>query len=194
MTSQDVATVLTATLVPLVTGIVGAIGILFQERRAQRSTAERHRLAYEDAAGRVGFALQWLEARKSVTPSPDSVQEATDTALSWITEAAFIVDSAGMQKPEKDKGPVVGRLFLFYRMYRWSARTLRVTYYLCLLYLLWLALIVLGETLSHASYADRASWEITSSVTFGLLALTLRAAAVSADRPKATLAANVPPA
>jgi hypothetical protein len=40
MTSQDIATVLTATLVPVVTGIVGTLGIVFQERRARRSTAE----------------------------------------------------------------------------------------------------------------------------------------------------------
>ena len=40
------------------------------------------------------------------------MQEATDTALAWIAEAALIVDSAGMQTPDRDKGLVVGRLFL----------------------------------------------------------------------------------
>jgi len=67
-----------------------------------------------------------------------------------------------------------------------------VGYYLCLLYLLWVAFIALGETLSHTTYTDRAAWEVTSSITFGLLALVLRAAAVSADRVKIESSADTP--
>lgn len=68
MRTEQVVTIVVALLVPMVTGVVGSLGILFQDWRARRSRAGRRKLALEDATRQVAFATEWWKARQSLDP------------------------------------------------------------------------------------------------------------------------------
>lgn len=177
MTSQDVV----ALLVPVVTAAIGAVGISLQDRRLRRSGAERHRVAFEDAIRRVTFTTQWLQARQSLGASPEISQQDAQLALSWLKGASAIAQSTGTAVVADDTRSLVSRLFLLYKMEGWGAKLLRVAFYLPVGFVTWIALIALDEVLSHKTYDDQASWEVTGSIIGGLLALALRGWAVALD-------------
>jgi hypothetical protein len=64
MRTEQVVTIILALLVPVVTGVVGALAILFQDWRVRRSRAGRRKLALEDATRQVAFAAEWWKARQ----------------------------------------------------------------------------------------------------------------------------------
>lgn len=177
MTSQDAV----ALLIPIATAVIGGLGVSLQDRRLRRSVAERRRVAFEDAIRRVTFATQWVQARQSLGISSELRQQDVQLALSWLTEASAIARSTGPAVVAEDPRSLVSQLFLLYKMKRWAARLVRVAFYLAVAYICWTALIALGEVLSHVTYPDQASWEVTGSIVFGLLALAFRAWAVALD-------------
>ena len=66
MSRQDVVNIALAVLVPVVTAVVGAIGVAFQDWRVRRSTAGRRKLAVDDARAQVNFVADWWNAKKSL--------------------------------------------------------------------------------------------------------------------------------
>jgi hypothetical protein len=176
--SQDAV----AVLVPVVTTVLGAIGISLQDRQVRRSADERRRVAMEDAIRRVTFATQWLQARQSLRDSPPDARRADEQlAAGWLSAASAIAQSAGQTTKTRS---LVSRLFLLYGMTGLPAKLVRGAFYLPVAFVGWIALIALGEILGGVTYADQASWEVTGSVLGGVLAWTLRGWAVSLDERK----------
>jgi hypothetical protein len=81
MSSAQTVTIVTAISVPVVTAILGVIGVMFQDWRARKTQAGRRKLALEDARRQVSFATEWWNARKLLADSTETVQEVTASAM-----------------------------------------------------------------------------------------------------------------
>jgi hypothetical protein len=193
MTSQDAV----ALLVPVITAVIGTLGISLQDRQLRRSATEQHKAAFEDAIRRVSFATQWLQAKQSLGGGSAQLdRDDEQVARAWINQASAIAQSTGVAVAADDTRSLTRRLFLLYEMKGWAAKVVRVVFYLPVGFVGWIALIALGEVLSNTTYEDQLSWEVTGSVMGGLAALVLRVWAVGLDTRKrarlATAAATTP--
>jgi hypothetical protein len=132
VTSAEVVTIAVAVLVPIVTAILGVLGIAFQDWRQRRSDAGRRRLAFEDAGRQVSFATEWWNARKLLVDSPEAMKEATSRAVGWLEEASALVVEA-KKVSIKEKPPLtLRRLLLFYPLKGRAANILRGVFFVSL--------------------------------------------------------------
>jgi hypothetical protein len=123
---QEIAITL---LAPIVTAVLGVLGVAFGDWRQRRTEAGRRKLALEDASRQVSFAAEWLKASKLVADSPEAEQEATTRAAAWLEEASALV--AASKPPPIDERPAITlrRLLLLYPLQRRAARVLRGAFY-----------------------------------------------------------------
>lgn len=180
MNAQELVTV----LVPVVTGIVGALGIMFQGWYARRSRAEQRRLAFEDAIRQVTFAEQWWKARTAMDPAPVAVEYATTTALVQVDSAHNFVGALKDSQGTPDSRSVFRKLFLLYGFQRRVAKVLRVLYFLLLAFMYLIALALVGNLLAGATqYTTRDSLvsQLMASILIGSVALVLRSVAYSIE-------------
>jgi hypothetical protein len=179
MRTEQVVTIILALLVPVVTGVVGALAILFQDWRVRRSRAGRRKLALEDATRQVAFAAEWWKARQSLDPSSEALHRARAGAFAWLDEASALV--AGAEPPplhEKESRVSLRRLLLLHPLERRSAKVVRCLFLLCLGLLILLAGNVITEALEGP--VDVA-WVFTSLIFLGIFTLGLRSLAVSLE-------------
>src|SRR6478672_7212377 len=92
-----------AVLTPILTALLGVLGLMFGDWRQHRTQAGRRKLALEDASRQVAFATDWLNARKKLADSAEAEQKATTRAQFWLEEASALV--AESKPPSADEKP-----------------------------------------------------------------------------------------
>jgi hypothetical protein len=191
---MDPTNILVALLVPIVTGVVGAVGILIRDLYNRRSEMGRRKYAMDDATGRVTFAAEWWKAKQALGSTPDD-EAARAIAESWLEEATSLVSEAlhPPRRPEPDRS-VTRRILLAYPFQRWTARLLRVAYYLLLAFMALGAFGALAMTGSpDIKFGEAVSITIGVLIFYGLLALVIRAWAVSIENRAAKQRTSVQP-
>jgi hypothetical protein len=179
---MDIAPILAAVLAPVVTALVGAVGLLTRDLYNRRSEMGRRTYAMDDAKRQVTFAAEWWKAKQALGCTPDD-EAARAIAESWLEEATSRVSDALQppRRPEPDRS-VTRRILLAYPFQRWTARLLRVAYYLLL------ALTAMAP-LSAASVAGAPgitpaaflSFFLSGVIIWGLLAFAIRAWALAIE-------------
>lgn len=204
MQGTEIATIVSALLVPLLTAALGGIGIVMRDRTA----SGRRRVKSEDAQRRMSLASEWWNARQSVPSSPEQLQAASAQVLRWMDDAADLITAEGPSPYELARSDIAKsysvsrRLLLAYPFRRWTARLVRLAYYLDLGALGVLMLTTLGTVLRgepdqpNSSIMDTIGWEISASVVLGATGLGLRLWAVVIEETaairKARIATQVP--
>lgn len=173
-------------LVPIVTAIVGAVGLLIREQYDRRTEMGRRKYAMEEASRRVTFAAEWWKAKQALGSTPDD-EAARSFAESWLEEATSLVSKAlhPPRRPEPNR-PVTRRrrILLAYPLRHRSARVLRVVYYILLAFTAFGLLSVPLTIYQLAAVGDKtATLAYSASIVvslgfYGLLALGVRAWAV----------------
>jgi hypothetical protein len=165
---QEIAITL---LAPVVTAVLGVLGLAFGDWRQRRTEAGRRKLALEDANRQVSFAAEWLKAKKLVADSPEAEQEAATRAGAWLEEASALV--AASKPPPIDERPAITlrRLLLLYPLQRRASRVIRGAFYLSLgLVPIWVG-FVLGGIFADLGYLPV---DIVGLIALVLLAMGLR--------------------
>jgi hypothetical protein len=174
-------------LVPVVSAVVGAVGILIRDLYDRRSEMGRRKYAMDEATRQVTFAAEWWKAKQALGSTPDD-EAARAIAESWLEEATSLVSTAlhPPRRPEPSRSVtrqsrIRSRILLAYPFQRWTARVLRVAYYVVLVFT---ALGVLAAPLlasEGAKLGDVAFTFVVEVGFYGLLALGIRAWAVSIE-------------
>lgn len=182
--------ILVALLVPVVTALLGAFGIVLRDLYERRSERGRYKHAYDDATRKVAFATEWWKAKQELGVGAEELQSARETAQVWLREATALIDQS-VQPPRRpeDRYSVTRRALLAYPFERISARLLRIVYYF---FLFFMALGVLF-TIPRVDEYTGADWtgELITLVFYGLLALGARAWSVSIEQRAARRKAKV---
>ena len=126
---QEIAITL---LAPIVTAVLGVLGVAFGDWRQRRTDAGRRKLALEDASRQVSFAAEWLKASKLVSDSSEAEQDASTRAAAWLEEASALVAASTPPPIEGRPAITLRRLLLVYPLQRPAARVLRGAFYVCL--------------------------------------------------------------
>jgi hypothetical protein len=174
-------TIATAVLVPVVTAILGVLGVMFQDWRARRTRAGKRKLALEDARRQVSFAVEWWNARQLLTGSTEAVQQATTCTMTWLEQAAARVTASEPPVAEDKTRITFGRILLFYRLQGTAANIIRGSFYV----LLGLLVVYFGQMISDL-LESRPSYvlgDLVIMIVISLVALSLRFWAVSAQNP-----------
>jgi hypothetical protein len=114
MSRPEVLTVAVTLMVPLVTAIVGALGIVFQDWRARRGSAARRRLAIEEATRQVTFVSDWWKANQLIIDDADALTEARARAAMLVADASSLVASVPTATSKLRPRAVTRRLLLLY--------------------------------------------------------------------------------
>jgi hypothetical protein len=184
MNSRDAAVVV-ALLVPIVTAVVGAMAIQFQDWRAHRSLAAQRRQAIEEASQQVGFVTEWWQASQLLLKDSPVLKDVEARALSWLEEAGRHAASAVAQaKPERQR-VTVRRLFLLHPLSRQGANILRIGFYAALIVVIGTTGSVVGDPFT-SSARHNVGWDLAESALAGAAALALRFWAVSVEEGSST--------
>jgi hypothetical protein len=170
--TAEIAKIVVAGAVPVVTALIGVLGTAFQDRRAARAEAGRRELALEEAVKRVTFATEWWNARRLLTDSSEDGGDAASRALAWLEEAADLVDESGPPAAEKKPPITVGRLLLLVPLQRRAARIVRAWFFVFLGLLIFFTGGAITDALVSSSRRDipidLILLAITAPVTLGL--------------------------
>jgi hypothetical protein len=178
MDSRDTA-VVGALLVPIVTAVVEALAIQFQDWQVNRSLAAQRRQAIEEASRQVGFVSEWWQASQMLLKDSDILKGVEAQAASWLDEAGRHAASAVAQpRPERQRG-TLRRLFLLQRPTRPAARIIRIGFYAALLVVVGVTASVVSNELTSSQRHTRAS--LAGAALAGAVALGLRFWAVSTE-------------
>ncbi|WP_331767410.1 hypothetical protein [Embleya sp. NBC_00896] len=180
MRAEDVGAVAVAVVVPVLTAVVGAFAVVWQDRRVSRSRVGRRQSAFDDANRQVEFAVRWWEARQLVPGTPEESRNASAITREWLDQACALVVAAGPGALEPERRLSPRRLLLLYGFGRTSAKVIRVGFFAMLALMAVTSLGVLSVALSDGAGADL-GWSVTWLVLFALVTLSLRFWAVSAD-------------
>jgi hypothetical protein len=180
MSSAQTVTIVTAISVPVVTAILGVIGVMFQDWHARKTQAGRRKLALEDARRQVSFATEWWNARKLLADSTEAVQEATAAAMTWLDQASVRATASEPPAVEEKTRVTFRRLMLFYRLQGTAANIIRGVFYA----FLGLMVILIGQTVYTLGGPGKyVLGDAVVTVIISLAALGLRFWAVSAQSP-----------
>lgn len=181
-----------ALLVPVVTALLGAFGIVSRDLYERRSDRGRYKQAYDDATRKVAFATEWWKAKQELGVEPDDLQSARETAQTWLGEATALIERAAKppRRPE-DRYSLTRRVLLAYPFKRPSAQLLRIVYYSFLL--LMMMNLVMDVSMAATEFTGGyLSMTLMGLIILGLPALGIRAWAVSIEQRAARLQARVP--
>ncbi|MFD7084770.1 hypothetical protein ACFYXV_12380 [Streptomyces sp. NPDC002181] len=174
-------------LVPVITGLVGAVGLVVRDRREARSADHHYRRRLEKAQMEVQFITGWIEAKRlAPTGAPDP-----EPGL-WLDECYESVRSFEAAARHQRGGPGKLRRLLLLRPLRGgAAHAVRALYWLALLgfngaLAWWVSMIVDGPPAFFGPDADSASEEVEGVLamagSFLLAAVVLWAWTVHLDR------------
>jgi len=193
MGTQDVVNIVLTVLVPVVTAVVGAIGVAFQDWRARRSTTGRRKLAVDDARAQVNFVADWWNAKKSLGQSPEALQEAASRATALLEDASAVVSALRLTSPVPEPPVTVRRLALLYPFRTREGRAARAAFFFCS----GVTVMALGASVSQ-QLSDEANkttylngYLIVGSLS-AALTLILRFLAVAIEEHAATAAQEGP--
>ena len=150
MNPKDIASIVIALLVPVVTAVVGAIGVAFQDWRARRSTTGRRKLAVDDARAQVNFVADWWNAKKSLGQSPDALQEAASRATALLEDASAVVSAVRLTSPVPQAPVTFRRLALLYPFRTREGKAARAAFFFCS----GLTVLALGASVSEQLYHE----------------------------------------
>jgi hypothetical protein len=170
-----------ALLAPVITAVLGGIGILTRDLYNRRSEKGRRTYAMDDATRQVTFAAEWWNAKQALgSASDDQVSRAI--VESWLEEAISRVAEAlhPPTRPEPERS-VARRILLAYPFDSRPARAVKLAYYLLLALTVSIATTPLTMALDHVNPVDAISVSIAGTITYGFLAFAVRAWAVSID-------------
>jgi len=175
---QSTLSFVTQLLVPVVTGLVAALGLVLKEWQMAHNRQSVRAQALAEANAQVAFASEWWKAHQLL--GHEAMAGAATQALLWLGEAeARVADTRHLGAQERD--PVtLKKLFLLHPMRRWSGRILKALFLLCVVTIL----LGLSATIAHTLATGDTSYlfgDIGAVPTLSLLALVFRALAGAAD-------------
>ncbi len=168
-------------LVPIVTSVVAALGLMLKEARRARDRRNLREQALAEASAEVAFARDWWQAHQLLGVTETHLR---DTALDMLVKAeAKVSDTQHLSSREKGR-VTLRRLLLMWPMQRRPARIVRVLFWVNSSLLAISAMTVGGEAFDSTGPNSTGGTIITLTF-FGFVSLGLRAWAVSADRQHA---------
>jgi hypothetical protein len=174
VTREQVVNLVVALLVPVVTAVLGVLGVVFGDWRLRRTQAGRRKLALEDASRQVSFAAEWWNARKLLADSPEAEQEATTRAVAWLEEASALVAETKPLSIAEAPPITLRRLLLLYPLQSRTANVMRGAFYVCLCVLP----VLLGRIITNLLTTDSPTEYLYGDVALisatAVLALGLR--------------------
>lgn len=176
-------------LVPVVTGVVGAIGVAFKDAQDDHDQRSLRDEALADARAEVDFVTEWWKAHQLIGTGS---AEATTKALAWLAEAEAKVLNTSELKGTAKPQLTLRRLLLLEPMHRRSAKIWRALFLINVVWVLLGSAVTASDSASRSSRGQLAS-DIGMLIFFALLGLILRALAVSSERSGAP-APIAPPA
>ena len=193
MGTQDVVNIVLAVLVPVVTAVVGAIGVAFQDWRARRGATGRRKLAVDDARAQVNFVADWWNAKKSLGQSPEALQEAASRATALLEDASAVVSAVRLTSPVPEPPVTFRRLALLYQFRTREGRAARAAFFFCS----GVTVMALGASVSEQLYeeANKNTYLNGFLIVGGLsaaLTLILRFLAVAIEQNAAAAAQGGP--
>jgi hypothetical protein len=129
VTTTEVVQIVVAVSVPIVTAVLGVLGIMFQDWRVRRTQAGGRKLALEEASRQASFAAEWWNARRLLADSPEEMREAAPRALAWLEEASALVMESRPPRVGERPPITVRRLLLLYSLQRRTAKIIRGFFY-----------------------------------------------------------------
>ena len=129
-------------LVPVVTAVIGAIGLMLKDRRLAHDSRAIREKALAEASAQIGFATDWWKAQQLL--GADHASDANQKLRAWLLEAETTVTAA--RQIQVDRNPVtVRKLFLFEPMHRTSSKLLRILFWISALWLVLGAAVTAGD-------------------------------------------------
>jgi hypothetical protein len=179
MTSSELISLAPTILVPIVTAVVGGVGLQLQDWQRRRSRAVRRRAAIEDAGKQVTFVAQWWDATAAVVASPEDLAELRGRARRWLEEAARLALESESARVDEPRGGTARRLLLLVPLSQTAARRLRVVYFI----FLGAWVIVLGAATRDTLTLDRdyITGDLVAAIILGAVSMLLRFWTVSIE-------------
>ena len=181
-------------LLPVVTGLVAALGLYLKEWRLARDKKDIRNRAIADANAEVAFASEWWKATQLL--GSDAPPDSPKRMLAFLADAEALV--AGTQHlGAAQRNPVtLSRVLLLYPMHGRWARIVRRLFFASVLWLIVAALgVALDLTSSDPSIATHdVGGGISLIIGSMVLTLLLRFGASALERDAATTIPSTPTA
>jgi hypothetical protein len=191
MKGQFVVNLVAAVLVPLLTTVIGALGVIFQDWRTRRSEQGRRKVAVDEARAQVNFVSDWWTAKQLLGQSPHVMQQAERDATTLLDEASAVVSAVRVAVPGAAPPLTFRRLALLYPFHSGTGKAVRAAFYFCsgatVLALANSATQTLSRGGNWVGYLN--AYLILGGVA-AALALTLRFMAVAIERNAAAMASR----
>jgi hypothetical protein len=177
-------------LVPIVTGVVGAVGLMLKDRRLARDSRHLRGQAIAEATAEVGFATEWWQAQQLL--GADALSVANAKVVTWLAEAEATVAVAKRHTTPRHNPVTLRRLLLIEPMHRRSSKVVRVLFWISVLWLCVGAIATAGDIGRNSQHSWVGS-DIALLVVSALIVLMLHIWAEASDQsspvptPDATL-------
>ncbi|MFJ9417793.1 hypothetical protein ACIRPT_27060 [Streptomyces sp. NPDC101227] len=127
MTGQEILTAVIPLFATLLTGAMGAVGILIKDRRNERSRDQRFRRQVEIGQAEIQFIHVWIKARQLLGPLGDDARPAQE----WLDRCyASVTSSQEWVETPTQKINILRRLLLIRSLHGAAAQIWRVVYWL----------------------------------------------------------------
>jgi hypothetical protein len=177
-------------LVPVVTGLIGALGLMLKDRRLARDSRHLREQALAEATAEVGFATEWWQAQQLL--GGDALSVANPKMVAWLAEAEATVAVAKRHTTPRHNPVTLRRLLLIEPMHRRSSRVVRVLFWISVIWLCVGAIATAGDIGRNSQHSWIGS-DIALLVVSALIVLLLHIWAEASDQsspvptPHATL-------
>lgn len=184
-------------LVPVVTGLVGAVGLMLKDRRLARDSRHLREQAIAEATAEVGFATEWWQAQQLL--GADALPVASPKMVAWLAEAEATVAIAKRHASPRHNPVTLRRLLLMEPMHRRSSKVVRVLFWISVIWLCVGAIVTAGD-ISASSQHSWVGSDIALLIVSALIVLLLHIWAEASDQstpvptPDATLERRATPA
>jgi hypothetical protein len=146
-----VVAVVVPLLVPVVTGLVGAIGLMLKDRRVAHDVRQVREQAIAEATAKVGFATGWWQAQQLL--GADAAAAARPRMVSWLAEAESTVTDAKRQARIRHNPVTVRRLLLMEPLHHRTSKAVRVLFWISATWLCVAAAVTAGDISSSRRHA-----------------------------------------
>jgi hypothetical protein len=166
-------------VVPVITGLVGALGIALRDRRAAHDRRTVRATVLAEATAEVTFAKEWWAAQQAL--GGDAAPQSTERTADLLADAeAKVVGLRSLPVAERE-GVSFDRLFLFRRLEGRQAKTLKVLFWVAIAFVAIAAISLASDAAANGEHAY-----VGSDLVLGVVSLFLvpifHEAAEAADR------------
>ncbi len=166
-------------LVPVVTGLVGAAGLMLKDRRLARDSRHLREQAIAEATAEVGFATEWWQAQQLL--GADALSVASPKMVAWLAEAEATVAIAKQHTSPRHNPVTLRRLLLMEPMHRRSSKVVRVLFWISVIWLCVGAIATAGDISSNSQHSWVGS-DIALLIVSALIVLLLHIWAEASDQ------------